>query len=88
MFSRLLGAGILIAAAYWYWSGPYQDQHNPDADQRLTHDIEQMRECIRGKNYKVGATGISEGDPERICAEKYNLYLYEGQWRSAGEPRE
>ena len=40
-----------------------------------------MRECIRGKNYKAGATGINEGDPEQICADEFNLYLYEGEWR-------
>ena len=83
MFSRLLTLAILVAAGYWYWSGPYQRQHNPDEQQVLQEKIELMKECIRGRNYQAGATGISEGDPEQICADKYGLYYYEGQWRSS-----
>ena len=81
MFGRLLTIAILIAAAYWYWSGPYQQQRNPDASHKLEADLEKMRQCVRGMNYKVGATGIAEGNPEEICAEKFNLYYYEGEWR-------
>jgi hypothetical protein len=83
MIGRLLTLAILLAAGYWYWSGPYQQQRNPDAQQQLEKAIEDMRECIRGQNYKAGATGVSEGNPEQICAEKYKLYLYEGEWRSS-----
>lgn len=83
MIGRLLTIAILVGAGYWYWSGPYQRKHNPDADQQLREAIEGMRECIRGQNYKAGATGVSEGDPEQICADKFNLYFYEGEWRSA-----
>lgn len=85
MFGRLLTIAILVAAAYWYWSGPYQQQSNPDAAHRLKADLEKMRQCVRGMNYKVGATGIGEGNPEEICAEKFNLYYYEGEWRSNSE---
>jgi len=87
VIGRLLTIAMLIAAGYWYWSGPYQSQHHPDASEKLHKNIESMRDCIRGMNYKVGATGISAGDPEQICAEKFNLYLYEGQWRSTDELR-
>lgn len=82
MFGRLLTIAVLVAAAYWYWSGPYQQQRHPDAEHRLKADLENMRQCVRGLNYKVGATGIGEGNPEEICAEKFNLYYYEGEWRS------
>lgn len=85
MFSRLLTIAILLAASYWYWSGPYQLQNHPDAKQKLKTDIEQMRQCIRGKNYNSGATGAAGGDPGHICAERFNLYLYEGEWRSLDE---
>ena len=81
MFGRLLTIAILVAVAYWYWSGPYQQQRNPDAAQRLEADLEKMRQCIRGMHYKVGATGIGGGDPEEVCADKFNLYYYEGEWR-------
>jgi hypothetical protein len=85
MFGRILTAALLLAAGYWYWSGPYQRTHNPDADRQLQQAIENMRECVRGRNYRVGATGVSEGDPEELCAEKFNLYRYEGEWRSTRE---
>jgi hypothetical protein len=85
VFGRLLAIAIIIAAGYWYWSGPYQNQHNPDARQKLQQNIEKMRECVRGMNYKLGATGIGQGDPEQICAERFNLYLYEGEWHSDDE---
>ncbi len=83
MIGRFLTIAILLAAGYWYWSGPYQRQHNPDEAERLRQAVEGMRECIHGKNYKAGATGVGEGDAEQICAEKFNLYFYEGEWRSS-----
>jgi hypothetical protein len=83
VIGRLLTIAILLAAGYWYWTGPYQRQHNPDSEQQLQQAIEGMRECIRGKNYKAGATGVNEGNAEEICADKFNLYLYEGEWRSS-----
>ena len=46
MFGRLLTIAILVATAYWYWSGPYQQQRNPDAAHRLEADLEKMRQCI------------------------------------------
>ena len=82
MLGRLLSIAVLVAAAYWYWSGPYQQQRNPDAAQQLKIDLENMRQCVRGQNYKVGATGVGDGNPEEICAQRFNLYYYEGEWRS------
>ena len=43
MFSRLLTLAILVAAGYWYWSGPYQSQHKPDEQQILQYKIELMK---------------------------------------------
>ncbi len=85
MFRRLLPIAIMIAAGYWYWSGPYQEQRHPADEKKLENAIEDMRQCIRGMNYKSGATGENVGDPEAICAERHHLYLYEGEWRSTGE---
>jgi hypothetical protein len=85
MFGRLLTIAILVGAGYWYWSGPYQKQHSPGSSEKLQQSIDDMRECVRGMNYKLGATGVSEGDPEQVCADRYNLYLYEGQWHSTDE---
>lgn len=81
MFGRLLTIAMLVAVAYWYWSGPYQQQRNPDAAQLLEADLEKMRQCVRGKNYALGATGVGQGNPEEICAEKFNLHYHEGEWR-------
>jgi len=73
---------LLAAAAYWYWSGPYQAQKNPGLEQRLKENGEKMRDCIRAQNYKIGATGVGEGSPEEVCAEKFNLYLQDGRWHN------
>jgi hypothetical protein len=81
VLGRLLTIAILVAAGYWYWSGPYQAQHNPGADEQFKADIESLHRCIRGMHYKSGATGEAGGNPEEVCAEKFNLYFYEGEWR-------
>ncbi|MDH4041737.1 MAG: hypothetical protein OEW92_11820 [Gammaproteobacteria bacterium] len=86
MFGRLVSIALIAAAAYWYWSGPYQEQRNPSADRKLQRAIEEMRQCVRGMNYQVGATGVGQGDPEQVCAKRFNLYYYEGEWRSSEEP--
>ena len=86
MFGRLVTIAILIAAGYWYWSGPFQAQHDPGAQQTLEADIENMHQCTRGMHYKAGATGVGDGNPEEICAKRFNLYFYEGEWRSSSEP--
>ncbi|MEM6584107.1 MAG: hypothetical protein AAF699_22730 [Pseudomonadota bacterium] len=84
--SRVLSLVLLAAIAYWYWSGPYQARHNPSSEQALEQDIDQMRQCLRGQYYKVGATGQADGDPAVICAARYNLYYYEGEWRRRHTP--
>jgi hypothetical protein len=87
MLGRLISIAIIAAAAYWYWSGPYQARTHPDYQQKLRQNNEDMRLCIRSGNYKVGATGVSEGDVEKRCAEKFNVYLHERQWHSYDDQR-
>ena len=87
MFGRLITIAIIAAVAYWYWSGPYQERVHPNLEQKLRKNAEDMRLCIRGGNYQVGATGSAGGNIERQCAEKFNLYQYEGQWYSYDEVR-
>ena len=79
---RLLALAAIVAAAYWYWSGPYQAKVNPDYAQQLEANAEKMRLCIHGINYQLGATGEGEGNAEKRCAEKYNLYPHDGKWHS------
>lgn len=87
MLGRLVTIAVILAAAYWYWSGPYQQRVNPSYEQRLESNNRNMRECIHGLNYQSGATGTAIGDPEEICAEKFNLYRHKGQWHSYADTR-
>lgn len=88
MFERLLTLALLLGAGYWYWSGPYQARTKPSAEQKLEHYAEEMRLCVRGLNYKAGATGEGTGDPEQVCARKLNLYRHDGRWHSYDDTRQ
>jgi hypothetical protein len=82
MLNRLFVFVVIIAAAYWYWAGPYQQRTAPDYAEQLRQNAEKMRQCIRGANFKAEATGISDGIPEKQCAQRYNLYFEDGNWHS------
>ena len=88
MIGRLFTLAVIIGAGYWYWSGPYQARVNPSYEQKLDRYAEQMRECIRGENYKAGSTGGSTADPETECAQRLNLYRHEGRWHSYDDVRQ
>lgn len=87
MLGRIFSIAVVIAAAYWYWTGPYQDRTNPSYEQRLQQHAEDMALCMRGAAYKAGATGDGSGDAEESCARRYNLYQHEGRWHSYDEKR-
>jgi len=87
MLGRLITIAIIAAAAYWYWTGPYQEQVNPSYEQKLRNNAEDMRLCIRSGNYQLGATGVGDGNVEQHCAKKFNLYQHEGQWHSYDDVR-
>ena len=90
MFSKLVVLLALIAAGYWYWSGPYQEGLQPGSDKQLRENAKNMERCMRqeasmaGSAGMVGAVGVA-GDGEKLCAQKYNLYLREGQWHSSAD---
>jgi hypothetical protein len=86
MIGRLFTLAVILGAGYWYWSGPYQDRVNPSYEQKLEHYAEEMRQCIRGVNYRAG-TGANTGDPEKVCAQRLNLYRHEGRWHSYDDVR-
>lgn len=88
MIGKLFTVAVLIAACYWYYTGPYQERVNPSYETKLKKYQEQMKECIRGLNFKAGATGEGTGNPEEECANKYNLYLKDGQWHSYEDTRQ
>ncbi|MCB1846212.1 MAG: hypothetical protein KDI04_02205 [Halieaceae bacterium] len=87
MLGRLISIAIIAAAAYWYWTGPYQQRVNPSYEQKLRNNADEMRLCIRSGNYQLGATGVGAGNVEQRCAEKLNLYQHEGQWHSYDDVR-
>jgi hypothetical protein len=89
MLRSLIVAAVIVGAAYWYWTGPYQQQRNPDYAATLQQNGKTMAECVRAGNYKLGATGSGPG-PEQIeqaCAQKYNLYEEDGRWHSYDRAR-
>jgi len=87
MIGRLFTLAVIIGAGYWYWTGPYQARVNPTYEQKLERYAQDMRECIRGVNYKAG-TGASTGDPETVCAKRLNLYRHEGRWHHYDDVRQ
>ena len=68
----------LIAFAYWYWSGPYQESKQ-EAD-RLRENAVIMKRCIDVEQRMRAAGASAEVDFESVCAEKNNLYLRAGKW--------
>jgi len=84
VLQRIILLAVIIGAAYWYWSGPYQEKINPSYEATLKLNDENMALCMRGAAYNHGATGTgldSSGAREQ-CAEKYNLYESDGHWHS------
>jgi hypothetical protein len=82
MLGRLFTIIVLVGAAYWYWTGPYQAANNPTYEQQLQQNAEDMKLCIRTMSFKAGATGEGTDNPEVVCAQKFNVYRHEGQWHS------
>lgn len=87
MFGRLIPLLLVGAAAYWYWTGPYQESKNPSYEQKLRQNEENLGRCMRAESYAAGATGEVRRDPEIHCAEQYNLYREDGRWHSYDDVR-
>ena len=80
MLGKMIMYFTIVAAAYWYWTGPYQDGRVSGYDREIQENNEKMALCIRARNYNAGATGNVGGIPEESCADEYNLYKKDGQW--------
>jgi hypothetical protein len=87
MLGRIFSIVVIVGAAYWYWSGPYQARVHPSHEAQLEKNAENMRLCVRGIAYKAGATGMGSADGEKSCAEKYNVYEKDGKWHSYDQKR-
>ena len=84
---RFLVICLLVGAGYWYYSGMYQQSAHPDYQQKLIKNAENMRECMKRKEYAARRTLTNAGDLEEICAEQHNLYRENGQWHSYDDVR-
>lgn len=84
MLVRIIVFVAIVAAAYWYWSGPYQEKINPDYETVLKRNNEAMSQCMRTAAYQTGTTGNGPGpeQAERQCAQELNVYQHDGQWHS------
>jgi len=82
MLGKIVMYAAIIAAAYWYWAGPYQADKESGYAAELEDNNQKMALCMRAKNYNAGATGNVSGRPEDVCAQDYNFYQKDGQWYS------
>jgi len=87
MFGKAVVLLAIIAAGYWYWSGPYQQGGSTRGDRQLHENAKNMERCMRQEASMNAASGmaggaVGAGDPEALCAQKYGLYQHEGQWLS------
>ena len=80
----------IIGLAYWYWSGPFQKSTQTLEADRLQDNAVIMQRCINQEQRMqstgglagladVGGTGV---DAEKLCAEKNNLYMRDGNWHT------
>jgi hypothetical protein len=79
----------IVAAGYWYWTGPYQEKINPDYETMVRKNDRNMAECARAAAYQLGATGTGAGAERATeqCAEKFEVYELDGHWHSYGTVR-
>lgn len=89
MLQRLIVILLVAGAAYWYWSGPYQDSANPDYATQLDNNAKALSDCIRNAAYRAGrtATGTGAEGAEAACAEELGLYNEDGRWHSYSATR-
>jgi hypothetical protein len=80
----------IIGAAYWYWSGPYQDGREMTEADILKNNAMIMKRCIKQENSMQGAGGLGGvagggsvgADAETICAQNNKLQLRDGNWQT------
>lgn len=89
MLQRITMFIAIVAVAYWYWSGPYQEKTHPSYDTILEENDRKMAECTRAAAYAFGATGkgVNVDAARAQCAEEFNLYEADGRWHSYDRAR-
>jgi hypothetical protein len=73
---------VVIGAAYWYWSGPYQEKINPSYEATVKINDENMAQCIRASAYSRGATGAGPdaSEAQTQCAAEFKVYQHQEHW--------
>lgn len=87
---RLIVIALILALAYWFWNGPYQDMTTESYQEHLQKNAQLIRHCLSAKDYRAGATGEPMGtaaEQQAQCAQKHKLYQYKGQWYDLGGKR-
>ena len=69
--AKLIVIVALIAAGYWYWSGPYQAGRAPSEAQQLQQNARDMKRCMRREASMNAASGmagapVADGDGGNI----------------------
>jgi hypothetical protein len=82
---KLIVIALVVAAGYWYWTGPYQQGGQSGGEKRLQENARNMERCVRREasmNASSGMAGggVSMGDSEKLCAGELGLYQQDGQW--------
>ena len=88
--TKLIFYLAIAGLAYWYWSGPYQASKDTKEIDVLRENAAIMQRCIKQEERMQAAGGLagvadvgdSGKDAERLCAQKNNLYLQDGEWRN------
>jgi hypothetical protein len=85
---KLIVLVVIVGAAYWYWSGPYQLGRVSPLERALQDNARDMERCVRRESSMNAAAGMAGGavsgaDNEALCAEKLGLYRSDGQWHRA-----
>ena len=90
MISKMVQYAAYAAAAWvlwWLWNGPIHDMNTISPQEKLAQWERAMKTCLKGEQYRLGATGSQRGGPEAVCADRLDLYLEDGVWYARGEPK-
>jgi hypothetical protein len=87
---RLIIFLAIAGIAWWYWSGQRSESPELREAARLQENAATMQTCIRqeqrmdsaGALGGVADVGSSGQDAEKLCAQKHNLFLQDGEWHS------
>ena len=68
--SRLVILVLVVSGAWWLWSGPIRNMRTVTFEEQMELNLDNMKRCLRSKEYVAGATGVSSEDPQGQCAKK------------------